>query len=200
MFSSIRLYSLWFAIIFFLFISANSSIVSPTNQFDIYSRDIGVVVIDSFDYDEYKQLNEITPYAASDGFDYRLPNTTKPELYTISIETRIDQNNFNFNGLVRIIIVALETTNEIILHHRDLTIENVILSRLDVSQPISIGDHFYNETTQFLTIPLAEGESLLEGERYLIEIAYAGILSNANNGFYRSSYTDASGVQVLVFE
>lgn len=201
MFSIIKIVVfLCFVISFTVLVSGNG--LTPIKKNIDYSLDNEIlpfserILRNTIDYDKDKQLNKITTFAEDD-MGYRLPNTTMPELYTISIVTLIDQNIFNFDGLVRINIVALENTTEIILHSRQLTILSTTISKMsDPSRPIPIAITFIDLVTDFLTIRLAQGYALEAGERYFIEIFYSGILREDDAGFYRSSYVNENGTTV----
>lgn len=132
--------------------------------------------------------------------DYRLPNTTHPIAYDLSLFTRIDLLDFNFNGYVKISIAVDIPTNEIVLHAKQLNISNVQLVRYSggVPLPIALLPHKHDKRTEFLTIP-TNSVTLNAGDQLLLEISYNGTLRDTNNGFYRSSYLDETGVRRKVF-
>lgn len=145
------------------------------------------------------QLNEdgqlIAPLTDPfDGIDYRLPNDTKPIHYDIWLSTDIHLGEFAFDGRVTILIEALEDTNEITLHYRQITISNVdfMTSTGDLIQsnvPASLVP-----ATEFLVI--RPTQSLIASSRYLVQITYSGMLRSDDGGFYRSSYLNTSGQTV----
>lgn len=122
---------------------------------------------------------------AQDFDTYRLPNSTRPETYDISIRTWIDENNSTFTGSVRIGILAVESTNFIRLHHDVQEVQSVRVLTAD-EVPITIGDLSYNPQYDFLTIPIV-GNNLTQGTRYFVDIDYIGFM-NSFSGYYRSSY------------
>lgn len=131
---------------------------------------------------------------ANEIFDinYRLPNNTIPENYTISLRSWIYEGNFSFTGIVTIDLLALESSNFITVHQDGLTIGDIQLSSNNIFIPIEQFEH--NDTLDFLTIPVTE--DLNPGQRYTLRIEYNGTLRDDDLGFYRSSYVNDSGVTV----
>lgn len=126
--------------------------------------------------------------------NYRLPNYTHPETYDISLFTRVDRNDFEFSGVVKIGIVVDQTTQEIVLHARQLTISRITLLRYsgNTAFPVNTLPHTYDVVPEFLKIK-TNGENLLPGDRLELVIAYNGTLRNDEMGFYRSFYTNENG-------
>lgn len=124
---------------------------------------------------------------------YRLPNDTVPETYDITLVTRIDQAQFDFNGTVGIKFLVLNSTRQVTLHARQLTISNVLLIG-ESGGLIAVFEPTYNKTTEFLTINTKNTE-LTKGKRYILSIEYTGVLRTDNAGFYRSSYVNAKGTK-----
>lgn len=126
--------------------------------------------------------------------NYRLPNHTRPETYDISLFTRIDQGIFDFNGYVRIGIVVAQTTNEIVLHARQLVVSKVRLVRFSGNAPVNVRllPYAYENVPEFLRIR-TDGIDLMAGDRLSLEITYNGTLRTDPHGFYRSSYLNAAG-------
>jgi len=140
----------------------------------------------------------LAPFIEIDGKDYRLPNMTRPIHYTVSLTTDIDkgESGQSFSGKVRIRIEAIETTNEITLHYRQITIENIALYSTGTPS-VLIQDninHVFSEDVEFLIIrPSAE---LTAGTQYFVDVTYQGLLRDDNMGFYRSSYKNEQGQNV----
>lgn len=136
----------------------------------------------------------IAPPTIAQNFNtYRLPNNTRPETYDINLRTSIHEANPTFRGSVRIGIVAVESTNNITLHHNVQQLNSVRVVTAD-EVPIPIGSYSYNRTYTFLTIPMAAGSNLTQGMRYFIDIDFVGTM-NAYSGFYRSFY-NVNGTQI----
>lgn len=136
-------------------------------------------------------------FVRANDINYRLPNHTHPETYDISLSTRVDKNIFDFNGFVRIGIVVDQTTNEIVLHARQLVVSNVRLVRFSGSVPIDVrlSPHNYEVVPEFLRIR-TDNINLMAGDRLSLEITYSGTLRADEAGFYRSSYTNKAGARM----
>lgn len=128
---------------------------------------------------------------------YRLPNDTRPIRYDVFLKTDVHNGGeAEFKGRVKIEIVVLQTTNEITIHQRLLTIE-----RIDIFYSTNVllqSDITYeeNKEAEFLIIPTTT--LLSSGNRYIIEITYRGLLRDDNLGFYRSSYKNPSNENVFI--
>lgn len=124
---------------------------------------------------------------------FRLPNNTRPIRYDIQLTTDIHRAEFNFSGVVRILIEALENTSEITLHYRQITIDTVNLWS-SAETPVLLEGNItpaLDERLEFIRIPTAE--ELVAHEHYIVEVEYNGILREDNFGFLRASYRDSDG-------
>lgn len=130
----------------------------------------------------------------SNNGNYRLPNNTHPETYDLSLYTRVDQNIFHFNGMVRIGIVVDQPTNEIVLHAKQLVVSNVRLFRIAAGAPKEVGTlpPVYEAVSEFLRIR-TDNVNLLAGDRLSLEITYSGTLRTDSHGLFRTSYTNTAG-------
>lgn len=126
---------------------------------------------------------------------YRLPNTTTPNSYDITLRTFIHEANFQFNGSVRVNVSIEEPTNTITLHHRYLTIGDVRLWSNATSIPIL--SYSYNATFEFFTVSVEE--TLTPNETVVLDIDYSGTLRTDEGGFYRSSYLADNGTRRFYF-
>lgn len=122
--------------------------------------------------------------------NYRLPNNTKPENYDITLITHIDENDFNFTGRVVITLRAIEASNNITIHARQLKIKSIELTT-GSGTGVKLNSHTYDDITEFLVIPTQT--ELRAGTQYILTIEYAGILRTGSTGFYRGSYTNSKG-------
>ncbi len=138
--------------------------------------------------DDSSILPLVDPY---DGISYRLPNTTVPTSYDIWISTTIHAGNFEFDGKVTIGIRCIETTSEIVLQYRDLTIQGVFL--LDSNFNLIEDDvaWYQNETVEFLVI--TPNQQLVQGQEYLVTVNFNGTMTDNGLGIYRASYVDPAG-------
>ncbi|XP_055315275.1 aminopeptidase N-like [Sitodiplosis mosellana] len=141
---------------------------------------------------EYADVGEFT--FKPDNVSYRLPNNTKPEAYDILILTDIADGKFEFTGMVKITIRALEKTNTITLHQRQLKISAVQLDSEDGDR-IQILPPQYDPVTEFLTITTTE-KTIWPASKVILTISYKGTLREDTAGFYRSSYTNSDGKKV----
>lgn len=121
--------------------------------------------------------------------NYRLPNNTKPESYTVSLVTDVADGVFEFSGEVSILIHVLENTNSITVHQREL--RNISAELRDAEgRKISLLKPSYDETTECLTFETIKDE-LAAGSKVTLQITYEGTLSRDDTGFYRSFYKNS---------
>ncbi|ETN58398.1 protease m1 zinc metalloprotease [Anopheles darlingi] len=123
---------------------------------------------------------------------YRLPGTTAPIHYHLSLRTAIHENNRGFSGVVTIQLKVLEATSTITLLNRRLTIQRARLledaTEAEIEQPSFVTD----QRTEHLTFSISR--ALAPGEQYKLRIEFTGQLQNNNNmGFFASSYLDNQG-------
>lgn len=124
------------------------------------------------------------PFAEEDG-SLRLPKSSVPTHYDISLTTDVHVGQRAFTGVVKIEIEIKENTDFITLHNRGLQINEVkLINRAEAELEIRFTEDAEKE---FLII-----ESLIRplevGELFTIEISYQGSLQLGTSGFYRSSY------------
>lgn len=127
--------------------------------------------------------------------NYRLPNTSHPVNYGLSIVTRVDKDAFEFSGNVKIGIVVDRETREIVLHARELTIVNITLGRYRgrVLFDLKLEPFEHDVVTELLSIRTSRA-MLFGGDRLQLQINYVGTLRTDRGGFYRSSYVNGDGV------
>lgn len=140
----------------------------------------------------YENVGDFT--FAPDEVNYRLPNNTKPETYDISITTDIAHEIFEFSGTVKIGVRALNITDSITLHQRQLKIDRINLET-EFGLNVRVLPPHYDPVTEFLTIYTTD-EPLLPANLYFLTITYKGTLREDMGGFYRSSYTNSDGKTV----
>lgn len=129
-----------------------------------------------------------------DNLNYRLPNNTRPTRYNLWLTTDIHRGAHDFLGRVKIQIEALENSDQITLHYRQITITNIDFfnsagALIESDVPFS-----HREDVEFLIIKPTE--SLVKGRIYSVEISYEGTLRDDNMGFYQSSYVDKDGKRI----
>ena len=126
---------------------------------------------------------------------YRLPNHTHPETYDLFLHTRIDLDEFDYQGIVKIGIVVDEPTRQIVLHKNYLTVLNVKLTRLNGSTPVEVPllPYTFNAMTELLTI-LTDGIIFNPGERLVLEINFTNTIAIGDGvGFFSYSYRESTG-------
>lgn len=134
-----------------------------------------------------------TPFADDDG-SLRLPKTSIPLHYDITLTTTVHLGQRAFNGIVKIEIEIVENTNLITLHNRGLEVQSATLKmENDTLVTVTISD---DKAKEFLNIRSATRE-LLAGEKFTLELEYSGLLQLGTSGFYRSSYRVASVTRYL---
>lgn len=129
------------------------------------------------------------------GAQFRLPNSTHPVAYHLSIVTRVDKDIFDFSGNVKIFILVDQPTREIVLHAKQLTIANVTLTKVANDAADDIVDLLpptYDDTADFMRISTNNIE-LVGGDSLTLEIGFNGVLATSTEGFFRSSYISFEG-------
>ena len=132
-----------------------------------------------------------TGLKTSNNADYLLPKTFIPKNYDISF--KVDLDEFKFYGTVNIDIEALEETDKITLHSKNLRIKRIELKD-SKHRLIQIDTVYFDEKRDFLTIPTRT--NLKSSQRYNLLIKYEGRLEDETDGFYRSSYLNNKGEKV----
>lgn len=130
----------------------------------------------------------VDPY---DGISYRLPNTTIPLTYDIWLSTDIHRGEFGFDGQVIIRFQCVETTPEIILQYRLMTIDRVTLFGSNNNIIEDNVPWYQNETVEFLVI--TPNQQLVQGQEYLISVRYNATMRDNGLGVYYGWYTDPEG-------
>lgn len=123
----------------------------------------------------------------------RLPRSIVPEHYDIELQPYIIENNFTFDGKVKIVIKVLEPTDNVTVHINNVTVESgsVRLRDLQSRKDQEIWSKSQDEEKQFYILHLKE--NLKKDAKYEIYMEYVGSLNDQLTGFYRSSYTDPNG-------
>lgn len=131
---------------------------------------------------DFSQYHEI-----SQNDDYRLPTSVKPISYEIALVPKL-QDDFTFDGVVKIIAVVKNETDRITLHAGNIQIisQSVLADNESV-----IVEHTYDKITEKYTLNVSK--TLKKGSEILIAFEYNGTLSDNMIGFYKSSYFDKDG-------
>lgn len=133
---------------------------------------------------------------------YRLPTTTRPHHYEVSLTPYFEDapngtNPFSFDGEVTIYIKATEeNVNEIVMHCNDLNILSLSVEYLGPNGPIVIsppGNTYQCEMPYaFLRIPT---ETLQLDTEYIIRSTFKGNFQSNMRGFYASWYYDSTNTK-----
>lgn len=118
---------------------------------------------------------------------YRLPKTVFPTRYELCIEP--DLSTSTFQGQETIALTVQEPTTTIVVNAAELTIDQAFLRHQDgrtVSCTIRVNEHLERCA---LTCPTS-----LDPGAYSLALRFKGILNDKLRGFYRSTFTDKSGI------
>lgn len=135
--------------------------------------------------------------SASQSSNLRLPHSVIPISYDLKLIPYMIENNFTFDGDVRIIVNITEMTNNITLHVVALKIKNSDVtvkilnnyrnvSAVNVSDIQNITKQYFVYASQFYVIEF--DKLLIVNSSYEISITFNGVLNDYLQGFYRSSY------------
>ena len=136
---------------------------------------------------------------SSTATDVRLPSDVLPTHYDIKLTPDIygpDPTLFRFEGRVNIHLNCTIGTDVIVLHAKQLDVDNsssgIVLSPLSMSDgpAPAVRDYEWDSDREFLKVRL--GGMLRSSRQYLLQISYSGALGDDMNGFYRSSYADGN--------
>lgn len=116
---------------------------------------------------------------------FRLPRHTSPTHYDIELD--LDLETFTFTGSVGIDIEVAVETDELVLNAAEVEVKSVRLSDGTAITGIAPDDEMERVTFEL--------ESSLEPGTYRLEIEHSGIINDQLRGLYRSTYTDADGVE-----
>ncbi|TLZ68757.1 MAG: M1 family metallopeptidase [Methanobacteriota archaeon] len=119
--------------------------------------------------------------------NHRLPNTVRPEKYTI--ELRPDLNRFTFQGEESVAIRILRPAKTIVLHASQLEVTKADL-RLQGGRRMPAAKIEHVKEVQRLQLTFET--SIPQGDATL-HLVFSGVLNDELAGFYRSKYTMADG-------
>ncbi|XP_073820885.1 aminopeptidase N [Musca autumnalis] len=155
--------------------------------------DINVVVTETDEMTTVPSTSTLPPPAASlKERPLRLPNSSFPLEYNLHIVTNIHAGGLYFKGNVTIDIEIRETTDEIVLHAKNLS--NFIITATEMDSGDMLRDLTYSVDNRrhFLIIHGEEYYQIFEvGKRYRLEILYDGTMNEDHLGLYWLAYRDA---------
>lgn len=121
----------------------------------------------------------------------RLPHSTIPISYDLTLMTRVKSGDRVFSGDVKIEIEVKEETNTITLHSKQHEVISWKLTA-DGGSEITATPRF-EEDKDFLHIETSR--VLAVNEKLTLEISYLGLLQLDMRGFYRSSYREGNSIK-----
>jgi hypothetical protein len=132
-----------------------------------------------------------TTKSASTTRDVRLPLNLYPTLYDVELQPQMYSGNpkeFFFNGSVRIEMMCMHSTHEIVLHTNKLNIteSSIVIQPLGTSEAPMSPDVEYDTVNQFLI--LKTSRQMTAGANFSVEMTFYGPLIDDLAGLYLSSY------------
>jgi puromycin-sensitive aminopeptidase len=122
---------------------------------------------------------------------YRLPRSVTPSHYELAIAP--DLRTCRFEGTTAITLTVHEPVREVVLNALELELHSAVLTDSSGRQQeavVTLDEDLERATLAFAT-PLATGEATLT-------ITSTGTINDRLRGFYRSTYTDADGVERVI--
>src|SRR2546428_3740678 len=119
--------------------------------------------------------------------NHRLPNTVRPEKYTI--ELRPDLNRFTFRGEESVALRILRPAKTIVLHASQLEVTKADL-RLQGGRRMPAAKIEHMQEVQRLQLTF---ETSISRGAATLHLVFSGVLNDELAGFYRSKYTMADG-------
>lgn len=148
----------------------------------------------------YNVNDTIVPF--NDDINYRLPRTTKPLHYDLSIETNFNSPNpqipRTISGTVAIDLVATEeNVNEIVLHSSELSITALTLTYNGQNVDINEFELDSPNDENFLRVTLTQGFLEFNGEEavYVLTILFEAPMRTDMYGIYESWFMTGGQVR-----
>ncbi len=123
--------------------------------------------------------------------DHRLPRTVIPTHYRLTVEPDLAQARFT--GRVSVEVDVVEAVGAVVLNAAELEIRDVALVSPAGERIVAnvTMDEAAERATLTLERPAAAGP-------WRLEASFTGVLNDKLRGFYRSTYTDASGNEKVI--
>nr|XP_002730532.1 PREDICTED: aminopeptidase N-like [Saccoglossus kowalevskii] len=133
------------------------------------------------------------PPEKRDPFEGRLPNSLKPNHYTIKLKVYLDEEDkedrFTYEGEVSVVVHCFEPTNIIKIHSRELSLQQSDTQVIDTEgNTMTITNQSDDTLYEFFIIELSS--NLAAGKDYLVRLVFTAPLTNDGYGIYRTSYND----------
>ncbi|CAK1599082.1 unnamed protein product [Parnassius mnemosyne] len=129
---------------------------------------------------------------------YRLPTTTRPRHYEVTLTPYFDnvpvnRTAFTFDGEVTVHISPTEANvTEIVMHCNDLTIDSLSV-RSESNVEINTPDQNLECSSPYSFLRIRTITPLQLGQEYIVKMTFRGNLQTNMRGFYRSWYNDKTG-------
>ncbi|KAH8346510.1 hypothetical protein KR084_001714 [Drosophila pseudotakahashii] len=123
----------------------------------------------------------------------RLPNETYPLFYQLHISSDIHKGTLLFSGNATIDVAIRQTTNEIVLHAKNLSDIQITVRQLtdEGSEIVDDLTHTLHHAGAFLIIHARENYAAFEeGQQYRLEILYTATMASRPAGLYYMDYRD----------
>ncbi|XP_017124130.1 aminopeptidase N [Drosophila elegans] len=124
----------------------------------------------------------------------RLPNETYPLFYNLHISSDIHKGVLLFSGNATIDVAIRQSTNEIVLHAKNLSDIQINVHQLMDNGGFEIVDnltHTLHRSAAFLIIhPMENFQAFEAGQRYRLEILYTAIMTTRPAGLYYMDYSE----------
>jgi aminopeptidase N len=125
----------------------------------------------------------------------RIPKNLKQEIYRLTISPNLTSETFT--GILYYIFTCIEKTNEIILHLKDLSINNSTIKIINSSLPTIVSlpilkSWSYNSYSELIKFKFSS--SFIPTNQYTLYLTYSANISHELHGLYISRYVDINGM------
>lgn len=134
----------------------------------------------------------LAPAPFADEGSLRLPKSSIPTNYDITLWTTVDTGERKFTGIVKIDIEIKENSDIITLHNRRLDIDYASVKLINTFTEVEYEISVNEDTAREFVFIDSSIRPLVAGENFRVEISYTGELQLGTSGFYRSSYIESS--------
>jgi aminopeptidase N len=119
----------------------------------------------------------------------RVPMSLKQEIYRLIISPNLTSETFQ--GILYYTFTCVESTDEVILHLKDLLIDNSSIKIISSSLPI-YKSLFYDSYSELIKLKFSS--SFIPKTQYTLHLIYSANISHELHGLYISRYTDVNGM------
>ena len=131
----------------------------------------------------------------------RLPKNVIPLKYRLYMHPNITNGKFDYTGNVQILVDVKATTDEIVLHSKNLNIVSAMVYVAGKSDDLGPADDLKEiplarkqwHCDQFEQLIIKLNEKLTAGGRFVVHIGFSAVLATVLEGFYKSSYVTKAG-------